>query len=256
VPVEPEGALAARTRARYAEVHALVATGLPLSRVAERLRLDRKTVRRFARAATPEELLGTGPVGRPSALDEHAAYLVARFTEGATSTSLLREKLRERGVHVSERTVRRFLTRLRAGTPPVPEQPADPTRREVTGALTRHPDNVDDGDKTRLAELCDRCPELALARDLVASFADLLVHRRGLEALESWAGRAEASPLPELRGYASGLRADWDAVAAGFTLPWSSGQVEGQVNRIKMLKRQMYGRAEPDLLRKRVLLDR
>jgi len=81
----------------------------------------------------------------------------------------------------------------------------------------------------------------------------MLCHRRG-QHLTAWAGSAEASPVPELRGFAAGLRKDWAAVTAGLTLPYSSGAVEGHVNRIKMIKRQMYGRAKPDLLRKRVLL--
>ena len=81
----------------------------------------------------------------------------------------------------------------------------------------------------------------------------MLCNRRG-EHLEAWASRAEASPVSELRGLAKGLRRDWAAVTAGLTVSDSSGAVEGHVNRIKMLKRQMYGRAKPDLLRKRVLL--
>jgi transposase len=81
----------------------------------------------------------------------------------------------------------------------------------------------------------------------------MLCHQHG-EHLEAWAGQAEASPVSELRGFSKGLRRDWAAVTAGLTTPYSSGAVEGHVNRIKMIKRQMYGRAEPDLLRKRVLL--
>jgi len=81
----------------------------------------------------------------------------------------------------------------------------------------------------------------------------MLCHRCG-EHLEAWAGQAEASPVRELRGFAKGLRKDWAAVTAGLTVSYSSGAVEGHVNRIKMLKRQIYGRAKPDLLRKRVLL--
>ena len=81
----------------------------------------------------------------------------------------------------------------------------------------------------------------------------MLCHRHG-EHLEAWASQAEASPVSELRGFAKGLRKDWAAVTAGLTVPYSSGAVEGHVNRIKMIKRQMYGRAKPDLLRKRVLL--
>ncbi|HEX3492184.1 MAG TPA: transposase [Streptosporangiaceae bacterium] len=73
-------------------------------------------------------------------------------------------------------------------------------------------------------------------------------------APRSRAARAENSPVSELHGYAKGLRKDWAAVTAGLTVAYSSGPVEGHVNRIKLLKRQMYGRASPDLLRKRILL--
>jgi transposase len=66
--------------------------------------------------------------------------------------------------------------------------------------------------------------------------------------------RVEQVGSAALRSFVAGLRTDLDAVTAGLTLPWSSGAVEGTVNRIKMLKRQMYGRAGFDLLRKRVLL--
>jgi transposase len=72
--------------------------------------------------------------------------------------------------------------------------------------------------------------------------------------LEQWMTDATASGDPALRSFVTGLRHDQDAVTAGLTLRWSSGADEGHVNRIKMLKRQMYGRANPDLLRRRVLL--
>jgi transposase len=81
----------------------------------------------------------------------------------------------------------------------------------------------------------------------------MLCHQRG-EYLEVWAAQAETSPVSELRSFSKGLRKDWAAVTAGLTTPSSSGAVEGRVNRIKMIKRQMYWRAKPDLLRKRVLL--
>ncbi|MFF4625513.1 transposase [Nonomuraea jabiensis] len=83
--------------------------------------------------------------------------------------------------------------------------------------------------------------------------APYVSHRRGEQDREGWAARAEASPARELRDFVAGLRRDWTAVKAGLTLPYSSGAVEGNVNRIKMIKRIMYGRANPDLLRIRVL---
>ena len=77
---------------------------------------------------------------------------------------------------------------------------------------------------------------------------------RGGDRLTTWVEQAEQGSIAEIRSFANGLRKDWDAVKAGLTMAWSSGAVEGAVNRIKMLKRQMYGRANPDLLRRRILL--
>ncbi|HEX4204490.1 MAG TPA: transposase [Ktedonobacteraceae bacterium] len=71
--------------------------------------------------------------------------------------------------------------------------------------------------------------------------------------LETWLKAAETSYLPEFESFASGVRQDQDAILAGLTLPWSSGQTEGQITRLKLLKRSMYGRAKFDLLRLRVL---
>ncbi|GAA5024572.1 hypothetical protein GCM10025734_83240 [Kitasatospora paranensis] len=81
----------------------------------------------------------------------------------------------------------------------------------------------------------------------------MLTGREG-ERRPQWLEAVRRDDLPGLHALAAGLERDLDAVIAGLTLPWSSGAVEGHVNRIKMLKRQMYGRAGFDLLRKRVLL--
>jgi transposase len=123
----------------------------------------------------------------------------------------------------------------------------------VASWILTPPGKLTDADHTALAQITARCDELTTTRALVRDFADMLCHRHG-EHLETWASQAEASPVSELRGFAKGLRKDWAAVTAGLTLPYSSGAVEGHVNRIKMIKRQMCGRAKPDLLRKRVLL--
>lgn len=228
--------------------------GVSHSGIMAELHLDPKTVRKFMRAATADELIGTGPTGgRQTSLDGHAAYLTARFNEGCTSANVLHQELAERGLTISERTVRRFVHRLRDRAKPTSHPPV-PKAREVTGWILTHPDNRPEVDRVALKELRDRCPDLDAASEFVARFAVMLVNLRGKDELEQWTTDAEAGSLPELRGFAAGLRKDWDAVMAGLSLHWNSGPVEGHVNRIKMLKRQMFGRAKPDLLRKRVLL--
>ena len=106
------------------------------------------------------------------------------------------------------------------------------------------PGDLTDDDRAALAQITARCDELKTTRALVREFADMLCHRHG-ERLEAWASQAESSPVSELRGFSKGLRKDWAAVTAGLTVSYSSGAVEGHVNRIKMIKRQMYGRAKP-----------
>lgn len=201
-------------------------------------------------AATPEELIGSS-TGRQSSLDAH--YLTARWAEGCRSTSLLHQELADRGLKVSERTVRRFLLCLKEGAEPT-ARPLTPKNREVTTMILRHPDDLPEDDRVAVKELRDRCDDLNTACVLITRFAEMLTTRSGPDKLEDWVHDAEASGLPELHGFATGLRKDFDAVMAGLSLHWSSGAVEGHVNRTKMLKRQMFGRAKPDLLRKRVLL--
>ena len=128
-----------------------------------------------------------------------------------------------------------------------------PSARQVTGWICRHPDNLVDRDSQQLQTILHRCPELRSAVDLVRSFADMLTHLHG-ERLAAWIYAAEQAELPGITRFAASLTADLAAVTAGLSLPFSSGPVEGNVNRIKMIKRPMYGRAGFDLLRKRVLL--
>ena len=189
---------------------------------------------------------------RPGLLGPHQTYLQQRWDEGIRSTERLHAELRDRGYQGSMRTLRRLTAQLRRDTA-VPAPPAAPPAKKVASWILTPPGDLTDDDRAALAQITGRCEELKQASALVREFADMLCNRRG-ERLEAWASQAQDSPVSELRGFAKGLRKDWAAVTAGLTVSYSSGAVEGHVNRIKMLKRQMYGRAKPDLLRKRVLL--
>jgi hypothetical protein len=139
---------AVRTRHRHAEVHRLLAAGQAMTAIAAELGLSRNTVRRFARAADPEELLvhdGTGH--RASALDKHEPYLRQRWNSGCTNAKVLWQELRDRGYPGSCRTVRGYLARFRATGPMPAPAAAPPKTRKVTSWIMTRPGNPDDTDR-------------------------------------------------------------------------------------------------------------
>jgi transposase len=250
-----DGRIADRTRARHADVHRLLAEGRSLCQTAATLGLSRNTVRRFARAASPEELLVNDGTGRrESILDEHEAYLRERWNSGCTNAAQLWQELRDRGYTGGRTHVRHYLARYRGTAAAPAPSPVPPKVKAVTSWIMTRPDNLDDAGRASLDSILAASPELAAVAASVRAFAAIMTERRGRKLLEPWMNAALATGEPALRSFVTGLRADQDAVTNGLSLPWSSGAVEGHVNRIKMLKRQMYGRASPDLLRRRVLL--
>jgi transposase len=173
--------------------------------------------------------------------------------KGCTDAAALTQELKAQGYAGSGQTVRRYLRPFRQGRPTPPPGPVTPTVREVTGWVLRHPASLDDQEQPRLTQILARCPHLDAATAHVAAFAKIMSGLHG-DRLDGWIAAVAADDLPGLHSFTTGLWRDHQAVTNGLTLPYSSGPVEGNVNRIKMLKRQMYGRAKFDLLRKRVLL--
>jgi transposase len=241
-----------RTRQRYAQVQTLVAQGKGSKPITRELGLAKETVRRFVRARSVEELLATSRAGRPSILDQFKPYLHQRWRDGATNASDLFREIRQQGYSGSLGTVIAYLRPFRHLGPP-PATPPPPKVRDISGWLLRHPDSLDADEQLKRKQVLARCPHLEALASHVTAFAELMTGRHG-ERLNIWIGQVERDELPQLRSFAAGLKRDLTAVVNGLSLPYSSGAVEGNVNRIKMLKRQMYGRANLDLLRKRVLL--
>jgi transposase len=218
----------------------------------KKLQLDRKTVQRFAHADSIDELL-TKARNRGSLLDAFKPYLHERFNGGCTDAARLTEEIVAIGYRGSDKTVRRYLQPFRATLTAPPAKPVPPTVQKVTSWLTRRPEDLTESQTLCLKNILARSPALQTTHDLVRGFATILTQRRGPD-LDAWMRQIDADGPPALRSLVAGLRTDLDAVTAGLTMQWSSGPVEGNVNRIKMLKRQMYGRSGLDLLRKRVLL--
>jgi len=166
---------------------------------------------------------------------------------------LFRE-IRQQGYTGSQGTVIAYLRPFRHLGPP-PATPPPPKVRDITSWLLRHPDSLDAEEHLKRREALARCSHLDALAGHVSAFAELMTGRHG-DRLDSWITAVDADDQPDLHSFVTGIRRGCQAVVNGLTLPYSSGAVEGNVNRIKMLKRQMYGRAKFDLLRKRVLLGR
>jgi transposase len=176
-----------------------------------------------------------------------------RFNGGCTNVQQLVSEIRELGYRGSARTLYRYLQPFRTNQKAPEPAPATPTIRNVAGWIMRDPENLADEEDQRLKAVLSRCPDLQATRRHVGEFAHMIRNLRG-DLLPEWIDRVRGENVPALNSFATGLQRDQAAVTAGLTLPWSNGPTEGAVNRVKMIKRTMFGRANFDLLRKRILL--
>ncbi|MEW2136605.1 ISL3 family transposase [Streptomyces sp. NPDC005409] len=240
-----------RTRTVHATVHALVEAGHSRRAIQRQLGMTSRTVKRYADAAKPEDLFTGQWQARTSVLDEYKTYLDDRWNEGCTNAWKLWEEIIPLGYQGSYQRVRAYLRQKRTSPRPVTARPPSP--RAVAGWVLRRPENLSDAEQLQLKNVRANCPEIDALTRHVRSFATMLTERQG-ERLPDWLDAVKQDDLPSLHTLAAGIDRDRDAVIAGLTLTWNSGVVEGHVNRIKMLKRQMFGRAGFTLLRKRVLL--
>jgi transposase len=250
----------ARTRrlGRYERVVALRERGWTIRRVAREVGLSERTVNRWLAAGRfPER------TRRPEArrlLAEHRPYLDRRWAEGCRTVARLCRELRDRGYTGSCTLVYGYAACLRTGIPPPearPPPPAAPPRlppspREVVWLLLRAADTLAEPERQYLEAVRQADPALAAAVDLTREFM-AMVRGRHPDRLDAWLRTAAGSGSAELDRLAAGLERDKAAVGAALAERWSNGQTEGQVLRLKLIKRQGYGRAKVDLLRKRLL---
>lgn len=249
---EPKGStrFADRTRAKHARIHELKDAGHGIRSIARQLGMGHGTVIRYVRATTADQLLWGQWTTKPSMVDDYKSYLHKRWEDGERNATRLLEEITALGYRGSYGALSAY---LRPMLVPRPVTAAPPTVRKVTGWIATHPDRLDEPQQLQLTAVLNRCPELNALAAHVRTFAVILTQRQGQD-LPSWISAVRADDLPSLHSFANGLERDLDAAVTGLTRPWNSGPVEGHVNRIKMLKRQMFGRAGFSLLRKRVLL--
>jgi transposase len=252
----------AKRVAEYEQAHALRQQGWTMKAISTHMGRHHRTVKKYLVASTfPERPPRRRP---PSILDSYKAYLLERWQAGCHSALELYREMQAQGFpgrySIVAAYVSRFrppqgrITRRRKSELPATivevDKPLTPSR--ATWLVMRREATLNDDEKQQLARLQEQEGAITEAITLTQDFAEL-VRQRQPGQLETWLERATASGLQAFKSFANGLRADYDAVKAGVTLSWSTGPVEGQINRLKMLKRQMYGRAGIGLLRQRVL---
>jgi transposase len=243
----------------YERVQELHAAGMSLRKIGEELGLARNTVRKYFRQA-PEPPLPTPRPLRASQLDPYEDYLLERWSQGERNAAQLYREICQRGYRGAATMVRAYIGHLRTTTA---DGSAPRSRKERAKALspralrwllTHKREDLEQEEQTRLAQLLNLSPEVQAIYDLLQAFLSM-VRERKHQKLRPWMGQAERSGLPELKSFVAGIERDYDAVHAALRLPWSQGVTEGKVNKLKTLKRVMYGRAGFALLRQRLLHD-
>ncbi|HAT45025.1 MAG TPA: ISL3 family transposase [Ktedonobacter sp.] len=240
--------------AHYEQVLALHKQGLSQAAIARQVGIGASTVQSWLAAGTfPERK----PREQASQLDRYLPYLILRWSEGCQNIACLFRELVERGYKGSYGSVYDNLVRL---LPTGRKNAADSssktlalaTSRQAVFLFLRRPEKLRVEEQETLVKLRQIHPEVDLAYELVQQFVQML-HTRTGEHLDTWLAQVANSKLPELQSFAAGVEKDKDAVRAGLTWWINNGMVEGHVTKLKLIKRQGYGRAGFPLLRKRVL---
>src|SRR5262249_52235560 len=242
---------------RYEHVRALHQQGKSIRGIARELAMSVRTVLRYLRESQcPDWRSGRA---RPTRLDNFREYVDRRIGEGCHNAAQLHPELAARGCRAASSSVRRFVSRrlaaagqkrqrINAAGPSAPRQPSAKT---LSFEFLRRPTERKAEEHARVAFLRSVDAELTEALDQAAAFVAMARKEVALPLAE-WLAQVGQSSCPEIRNFAEGLRQDEAAVAAGLRVKWSNGAVEGHVNRLKTIKRQMYGRAGFELLRARV----
>ena len=252
--------------ARYEQIQELHAKKVDVATIARQVKMSRQMVYRYLHLKQPPERPHIHQAHQPI-LEPYKDYLIRRWNEGCRNAQQAYREVKEMGYPGTDSNIVRFFGHLRkhfnqSGTfkqvDPATQTPVQappkrpPSASQVAHWITFKEEQRLDWQQKYLTQLCEADQEIQEAHELVTDFTSMLRERQG-ERLDAWLEKVEIQSIGELKNFAQGLKRDYDAVKAGLTLEWSNGQTEGQVHRLKLLKRQMYGRGHFDLLRKRVL---
>lgn len=250
-----------RRYARYKKVMRLYRKGVSIRSIAKVMKMSRMTVYKYIGAdCFPERAPSRS---RGSALNKYLCYIHRRWAEGCNNATQIWREIGEQGYKGEEAMVRRYVGRLRerlkelSAKEQIKIEKLDtafrtPSPRGAAWMLLKEEKDLKEDERGFIEQLMRLCPDINKAKDLVQRFQSM-IRQREVDDLDGWIEAARASQVKELVGFADGLKKDQEAVRGSLQYEWSNGQVEGQVNRLKLIKRQMYGRAKFDLLKARVL---
>lgn len=219
--------------------------GVPIKQIVKRTGYARQTVRRVLRGERTD-------IFRPrqSSLEAQLPWLDAQWDAGKHNAAALWRTMREHGYRGSLRVVSEWATRRRRAERADAESLARvPSARTIARQMTIGRDSLSRAETVTIATIESGLPALVAAREVIADF-HRMIRTKSVTQLEAWLERALAGLVAS---FASGVRKDEAAVRAAITSPWSNGQTEGQITRLKLIKRQMYGRAKLDLLQARMI---
>ena len=248
----------------YQQMRELESQGLSSYEIAPRVGLSARTVRQWL----ADGVKTTPRRRRPSPLDVYASFLRSRWEEGEQRGEKLYQELVEKGYTGSCRAVHRYLSRWRPSqtdqkepgvskhrprkTAPPPGPFDECQAKQAVWLYIRSPDKLDAKEQEQVAFIRQVHPSLETAYQLVQTFVKMVREQKASE-LECWLEQVRTSHIVELVRFAKGIERDLSPVQAALQLPYSNGVVEGHVHRLKLIKRQGYGRASFPLLRQRVL---
>ena len=246
----------AKRLARYKVIRERHAKGEYLTTIARDLRIDYKTACKYA---VSDECPTRKPhPRRHRILEPYEAYLRARWAEGCKNGRGLYREIVAHGYPGSRTQVATFVAQLRrqerGRKPQTPTTAAGEALTPHTASmlLLRRPERCGEAEHATIAQLREVHQDIGVALSFTERFVEIVRERQGTK-LSKWLSDAEASGIHEIQQFAYKVRRDEAAVEAGCTLPWSNGQTEGQITKLKAIKRSMYGRAKFDLLRRRAL---
>jgi transposase len=256
----------AERMARYEHILQLQKQGMTSAEIALQLGVTPRTIQRWT--ATENIPYSRPRKPRVRLLEAYQSYILQRCKQSCHNGAQLERELRAKGYKGSGRALYRYLATLElsgftsrksraASTPgqPVSIQP-NPlltlSAQQATWLFFRRPEELKEEEQETLRQFRQVSPALETTYQLVETFLQMVRQRTG-EQLDAWLAKVEASHLEAFEPFVTGIQKDKDAVCAGLTLPWNNGPLEGHINRLKLIKRSMYGRAEFDLLKLRVL---